>query len=367
LSLDLHRGRLPLANLAGLLSRLLPASRRYLHTSKGVRQPAGGHGRRYWVLSRGLCRFFRVPLLPEAAAARQLDALELQIERLSPFAETGSCHHFGAGFVSLWLWDQEAVRQAAEAIGVDAARLQVLPETALLPPAADGVRLIETLEGVEAQSWVAGSLAASRWWPTPPDTRAWMLFQRGASVAPERVSTALPPPVHLDWLDRPWPQSRGGGSFDIGRVDLRLVAAVVLAMLLIGYGYLGAEYLRLAHELSLVEAATAAQTRATQPELRARAKALENQAAIHALHDLDRYPGQLALMARVTEILPKNETHLAGWTWEHGQLELTVAADHQLDALYFVRSLQKIDGFGNVAAERAGENSLRIRLTVAPR
>lgn len=367
MSLDLHQGRRRLANLPGLLSRLLPAPRRYLHTSGGVREPAGGRGGRQWIVSRGLCRFFKVPLLPEAAASRQLDALKLQIERLSPFDEPGSCHHFGAGFVSLWLWDQEAVRLAAEAIGVDMARLRVLPETALLPPAAGGVRLVETLEGFEAQNWVEGSLAASRWWPSLPDARAWTLFQRGASVAPEHISPMPPRPVRLDWLDRPWPQSRGGGSFDIGRLDLRLAAGVVVAMLLIGYGYLGAEYLRLAHELSLVEAATAAQTHATQPELRARAQALENQAAIHTLHDLDRYPGQLALMARVTEILPKNETHLADWTWEHGQLQLTVAADHQLDALYFVRSLQKIDGFGNVAAERAGENSLRIRLTVAPR
>lgn len=47
---------------------------------------------------------------------------------------------------------------------------------------------------------------------------------------------------------------------------------------------------------------------------------------------------------------------------------MTVAADHPLDALYFVRSLEKIDGFKNVAAERAGgDNSLRIRLMVDPK
>lgn len=45
-----------------------------------------------------------------------------------------------------------------------------------------------------------------------------------------------------------------------------------------------------------------------------------------------------------------------------------MAADHPLDALYFVRSLEKIDGFKNVGAERAGgDNSLQIRLAVDPK
>lgn len=311
------RSQLLAANLGAIVSRLSPAPRLYLHTATGVEEPAGRHGRRYWVVSRGLCRFFRVPLLPEAAAARQLDALALQVKRLSPFPETGSHHHFGSDFISLWLWDQEAVRRASEAIGVDVGRLRVLPEPALLPPGADGVRLIDTIEGVEGQSWNAGSLAASRWWPAPPDPRAWVLFQRGASVAPDRITPATLPAVRLDWLDRPWTQSRSGGSFNLGRLDLRLVAVVAVAMMLIAYGYFGTEWLRLARDTSAVEAEIAAQIRTAEPGLKARTIALENEAAIHALVELDRFPSQLALLARVTEILPKNETHLADWIYEH--------------------------------------------------
>jgi len=368
LSLDPHPGGPPLQNLTAILARLSAPPRLYLQKTNGVQEPTGRRGRRYWVISRGLCRFFKVPLLPDAAASRQLDALALQVKRLSPFAETGSHHHFGAEFVSLWVWDQQAVRHAAEAVGVDVARLSVLPETALLPPAAEGVRLVGTIEGVEAQSWRGGGLSASRWWSSLPDARAWTLFQRGASIIPEHISPALPRVMRFDWLDRPWTHGRGASSFDIGQVDLRLVAALLAAMMLIAYGYLGAEWLRLARAMSSVSAETVAASSASKPVRRARAAALENEAAIRALQDLERYPGQLALFARVTEILPKNETHLTEWTWEHGQLEMTVAADHPLDALYFVQSLQKIDGFKNVAAERAGgDNSLRIRLSVEPR
>ena len=357
-----------LPNVPALLSRLSVPPRLYVQKTDQVQQPTGRRGRRYWVVARGLCRFFRVPLVPNAAAARQLDALALQIKRLSPFAETGSHHDLGAQFVSLWLWDQQAAQQAAEAVGVDLARILVLPETALRPPAAEDVRLIETIEGVEAQSWSGGSLAASRWWPASPDGRAWTLFQRGASIAADRITPAPPAPMRLDWLDRPWTRARNSAGFDVGRVDFRLISAIAAAMLLIAYGYLGAERLRLDRALSAVAMEGSAVASASMPTRRARSAALENAAVIHALQGLDRYPGQLAVFARVTEILPKNETHLTEWTWEHGQLEMTVAADHPLDALYFVRSLEKIDGFKNVAAERAGDdNSLRIRLTVDPK
>jgi hypothetical protein len=351
-----------------VVALLSPAPRLYRQTGRGIEEPAGGRGRRYWVVSRGLCRFFRIPALPEAAAARQIEALALQAKRLSPFVETGSHPHFGGAFIALWLWDQQAVRGAAAAIGVDVARLRVVPETALLPPAADGVRLVKTIDGVEGQNWIGGNLAASRWWPAPPDIHAWTLFQRGAAIAPDRRAVAVPAPVRLGWLERPWTHARSAGSFDIGRLDLRLVAAALAAVMLIAYLYLGAEWLRLARDLSGVDARIAAAARASAPVLRARAVALDNAAAIRAIQGLDRYPGQLALFARVTEILPKNETHLSEWSWERGQLEMTVAADHPLDALYFVRSLQRIRGFTNVVAERAGgDNSLRIRLAVAPR
>ncbi|MBV8121835.1 MAG: hypothetical protein JO081_18065 [Alphaproteobacteria bacterium] len=354
--------------LTAALSRLAPPPRLYLHKSDGVEEPTGRRGRRYWVVSRRLCRFFQVPLLPDATASRQFDALALQVKRLSPFAETGSHHDFGLEFASLWLWDQQAVRQEAETVGVNVAQTPVVPETVLLPADTDGVRLVRTLEGIEAQCWRNGSLAASRWWPSLPDARAWMLFQRGASILPERIAPALPAAVRLDWLDRPWTRSRRASAFDIGQVDLRLVAAVVGAMMLIAYGYLGAEWLRLAWATSALTRQAVAASAAGKPARHARVSAFENEAAIRALQDLDRYPGELALFARVTEILPKNETHLAEWTWEHGQLEMTVAADHPLDALYFVRSLEKIDGFRNVAAERAGgDNSLRIRLSVDPK
>ncbi|HZT87010.1 MAG TPA: hypothetical protein VFA12_03505 [Stellaceae bacterium] len=354
--------------LAALVSRWTPPPRLYLQTADGVEEPQGRRGRRYWVVGRGLCRFFRVPLLADASAAHQAEALRLQFERLSPFVETGSHAHFGRDFASLWLWDAEAVRLAAESVGADLRRLRALPETALMAPAGSDVRLVATIDGFEGQSWIDGGLAASHWWPSLPDARQWLRFLRGASVPHDSPAPLAPQPVRLDWLDRPWTRDRAAGGKPLEQFDLRLAGAGIGVVLLLAYCYVGGEWLRLRHDVAAAATAIEARAQSDLPAAEARAAALDNLAAIQALHGLDRYPSQLALMARVASSLPKNETHLTAWNWDRGQLEVTVAANHPLDARFFVRSLEQIDGFKNVAAQRAGgDNSLNIRLVVEPR
>jgi hypothetical protein len=354
--------------LASLLTRWAAPARLYLQTSGGVEEPRGRRGRRFWIISRGLCRFFKVPLLADASAAHQIDALKLQIERLSPFVESGSHAHFGPDFVSLWLWDADTARLAAETIGVDLTRMRVLPETALRPNDENGVRLVTTLDGIEGQSWIKGSPAASHWWPTPPDAGEWLRFVRGASVAHDHLAPLSPTPLRLDWLERPWTRTRVAGSFALDQLDLRIAAVGIGAVMLVFYCYFGAEWLRLVHDVDAATAAAAARSQASTAITEARATALDNLAMIENLRALDRYPSQLEVMARVAGSLPKNETHLTAWSYDHGQLEVTVAADHPLDARFFVRSLEQIDGFKNVSVQRAGDdNSLNIRLMIDPK
>jgi hypothetical protein len=350
-----------------LTSRFVRPPRLYLQRAAAVEEPLVRYGRRYWVVPRSLCRFFKIPPLADASNDRQLDALRLQIERLSPFVESGSHFHFGANFINLWLWDAQVVSDAATAIGIDLRRVSVLPESAL-QPAGEGVRMIECLDGVEGQCWNQGSLVASRWWPTPPDSRNWVLFQRGAAVSPDRLTTNPPAAVALPWLPRPWTNSRTDGWGGISNIDLRLAAAGIAVALLIGYDYLGMEWLRLSWARSAVERQITVHSAEVAPTVEARIAALENAGVIQRLRRLDPYPSQLSLMARVADILPKNETHLTEWSYDRGQLEMTVAADHPLDAVFFVRALERVDGFKSVAVERAGggDNSLRIRLTVEP-
>ena len=355
------------AELSSFSSLLAPKPRLYLHRLDQVDEPASNRGRRYWVVSRALCRIFKVTPLADASTARQLEALRLQTERLSPFAETASHFHFAQEAISLWLWDARAVEEAAGAIGVDPRRVTVVPETAMYPP-GDGIRLIQCLDGVEGQCWENGSLSASRWWPGPPDKSGWILFQRGASIEPDRIMTEPPPAISLPWAARPWTKSASQGLGGITGLDPQLAAAVAAVVLLIGYGYIGAEWFRLAFDISAVERKIAAASAANAPLTEARTAALTNQAAVSRLREVDPYPSQLALMARLANILPKNDTHFTEWSYDRGQLEITVAAGQPLDATFFVRALDRLGDFKAVSAERAGsDNSLRIRLTVEPR
>ncbi len=347
-----------LANLAALLR---PPPRLYRQRRDGVDLPDAGRGPRWWILSRGLCRFHRIPLAP--GGSRQ--SLTLAMARLSPFEETATHLHTGDRFVTAWLWDQGAAFAAAREAGLDPRQLRFLPETVLLPPQPEGLRLVETMDGVEAQYWNDGSLVASRWWAEPPDDQAWLLFQRGGSLPPDRLSAVPPRPLQLAWLERPWTRPRPGAKLALGRVDARLAAAALALPALVALGIQAGQAMRLSHDIGVLEREVAARSEDVRPILDARSRALDNLAAIRLWRDVDPYPGQLRLMALVARKLPANETHFTDWSFDRGQLEVTLAANRPLDTLSFVRGFEGADGFRNVTVERVGsDNALRIRLMV---
>ena len=340
-------------------------SRIYLETLDGVQLPDNGRGRRYWVVSRGLCRFFPISLLGDVASANRRAALDLEIKRLSPFAETGSWVHLSPGFASVWLWDAEKTRAAGALVGVDVTRPRVLPEPALLPPIDAGLRLIEGLDGYEGQFWSDGGLSAGRWWPKLPDQRAWAHFQRGASVKPDAFTSVAPEPQRLDWMKRSWTRSRTTGPLDLSRLDMRLVLAGAVVAILAAYGYQGARYLHTRSAAAAAEREAEARASAVEPTLTARLQALDSMAAIGALRALNPYPGQLTLMARVAEVLPAQGARLEDWLYDRGRLEMSIASDAPVDLVKLIRSLEAGGVFRDVEAERTGNNNtLRLHASV---
>lgn len=355
------------AGLIAFAARLLPPPRLFFETEAGIEAPPAGRGRRYWIVARGRCRFFKVSLLPAASHARQLAALGLEAQRLSPFAETGWHLHLGGDFAAIWVWDQAATRAVAAAAGIDIARSRVVPEPAMQPPGDDGLRLVQTLDGVEAQYWSGGALAASRWWPKAPDGRAWLTFQRGAALAPDEIDPVPPQPQHLGWLTRPWTTARAAGSFGLTRIDTRIAAAALGAVILLAYAYQGAQWLRVERDVALLRQEIARRSQQIEPLLEARSRALDNQSAIRLLRDLAPFPSQLALMARITATLPADGARLTAWVYDRGQLELGIASPRPLDVVKLVRALEGLDHFKSVAAERTGTgNSLRLHVALDP-
>ena len=146
-------------------------------------------------------------------------------------------------------------------------------------------------------------------------------------------------------------------------VALSGVGGFVMAL-----AFFGAEALRLTIDTQSVQRELEARSTGIRPVLDARTAALDNAEIVRRFKDIDPFPSQIALMANIAQVLPKNETHLTEWNWDHGQLEIVVAANHPLDTLYFVRSIEHLPGFKGVTAEQiSGDNALRIRANVDPK
>ena len=84
----------------------------------GVENPAGGAGRRLWVLSRALCRYKIFPLLDDTNAAKRMSALDLRITEWSPYGDTARLVYDDGKRIGVWIWDRAAVDAQIAAAGL---------------------------------------------------------------------------------------------------------------------------------------------------------------------------------------------------------------------------------------------------------
>ena len=158
------------------------------------------------VLSRALYRCKQVALGHVAPSERRAVLRNLLLA-WSPF-ERSEYRVAWQGTAALAVaWDHEAVDTLRAAAGI-AATAALWPETFLRETrTSDGLRVLQCLEGVEAQLWRGASLQASRWWPRRPDAAEAELWLR--SLGGERaLPDALPAPTPAAWLRRPWAELR---------------------------------------------------------------------------------------------------------------------------------------------------------------
>ena len=77
-----------------------------------------------------------------------------------------------------------------------------------------------------------------------------------------------------------------------------------------------------------------------RPLLTARSQALDEAARIEALLGLDPYPGQLDLLARVAETLPKSDVVIKEWNFQNGKLRITLSSSRRPRAAKPARPLR---------------------------
>lgn len=235
--------------------------------------------------------------LSDLAATDRLSALRAQLAAWEPLPD--------AHVLVTW---QGAV---AQAFAIEKGRLESvavknpswLPETLAREASSDGVRLVQALDGFEAQAWKAGVLRSTRWWAARPSAQEWTLFLRQAGWAgqpaqadavpqspPWKRPSALPAPA--DRLEQV-----GQGS------EKRL--AGILALVLIGFGAMSARMLWDAHEARRQSQATLAELKAeVAPVLAAREKALSAADRGAALISRLQAPRPLEVLEELLRLLP---------------------------------------------------------------
>jgi len=334
----------------------------YLQYRDRTERPPNWRGRRYWVIARSLCgfRFFR---LANVGRSDLKDAAALKAREWAPYLEPGFHVHLTGDAARIWVWDDARVKDAMAAAGVRPGRVAVFPETALQARAADGLHLIDCLEGVEGQLWTEGELTASRWWAETPSPGQWLEFQRATGMLVQALPQ-VPPAEQPVWSSRSWTST--GGRLGLERRS-REAAIAGAGALLAAYAYLGGSVAHDALALSDIENRLVDAQRRSAPAIADRERALANFDFLAGFHKLDPYPSQLAILARVAEKLPSNGAQLASWTYQQGDLQFTVfSPSSAADMLFYVKTYSSVEGFTDVTADRAeGDRSLRMKLRLA--
>lgn len=350
------------------LNRFLSRSPRlYPWRAEGARPGAPGNGAAVLMAARSLCRFRAFARPDGASDAKQRAALALRIREWAPFDQADHISVDIAGHHLVWAWDARAAQAALTALGLRPGRTKVLPETLFQEPMAEGLRLIAGLEGVEGQVWRGGALVESRYWAEAPDERAWIAFQRGAGLRPEAMAPRPPEPSRVAWLERPW----GGGDTSplalLDRLEPRDLAAVLALAAAAPLIFLGAERLRVQSDLSAANGRIAALEASAGPVIEARGQAFAAVDRIQTLLNLDPYPPQITILARVAQALPNDGTRLVDWLYQNGDLEFGLSSPNPLDARTIVERFENAGLFTGVSVDRTNSQIQKLRMKVLPR
>ncbi|MGM9516480.1 hypothetical protein ACS5PK_19690 [Roseateles sp. DB2] len=171
-------------------------------------------------------RWFRLSTLP---AHERLAALRMQALAWQPFEDKG-CALALLGDQGLAVcWDRRAAREALEAAGIEEGRVLWQPEPLFVTPMDEGVRLVQGLDGVEAQCWESGQLRSSQWWAKAPDAQSWSHFLHASAQSAQDMPALEAAAVRArSWIPVIDPQGNAGQRDTERR--LVLVCGMALAL-----------------------------------------------------------------------------------------------------------------------------------------
>jgi hypothetical protein len=336
-----------------------------LQSSQGLSEFPGSGRRVSWIVGR---RFLRHNLFEVAEAlpeAKRKSALGLMVRKWSPFTATGFVAHWVGNKASVYAWDSLQINDAITAAGFDPARCSIWAETFFRAPAADGARLAVMSDGLEGQAWRHGLLAATRWWPTAPNARDWLLFLRSAGVDLSHTSPAVPAPVESGLLVLPWTVETTSITDIWSLVQNNQAAAIAAAVIAAPFLYFLTEAAVLSVGTLRAKSAIAGMSAANQSVRTDRTTALTNLDAADSYLFLESTPPQFELIAAAADLIKDRRVNISGWLFDNGNLEVVLQADRPMEAPFFIEAFEKDPHFSGVTSSTANqEKELHLKMQV---
>lgn len=322
--------------------------RRFLQSTEKTEAPQNRFGALQWVLTRPMYRFQTFDLA-QVPAKNRAQALRLELAQWTPFASSDYYVGWHGQQALVWGWDAGKVKQAIIAQGLKPQRARILPESVLQTPVENGLCLSRCREGFEGQFWRDSQLERSRWWQQLPDSDEWLMFQRDAGIAPNEQQ-AQPPAPRVSPLNlQPWVNE--AGSSDDQKMQLeRLVIALSVFLLLLPTLWYGFSLYKMQRGAAQLHDQQVQLQRDTDPIMQARREALDYVARINALRVLEPYPSQLALMAKIAQVLPQDKSYIKDWDFQSGKLKITLTPTSDISTTYLIGLLQQAGLFRDVKA-----------------
>lgn len=322
--------------------------RRFLQGTEKTEAPQNRFGALQWVLTRPMYRFQFFDLA-QVPPKNRTQALRLELAQWTPFADSDYYVGWYGQRALVWGWNAGKIKHAIAAQGLKPQRVRILPETVLQTPLQDGLCLTRCLEGYEGQYWREGHLERSRWWPQLPAPDEWLMFQRDAGITPDAQQNQPPAPRANPLNERSWVNQAGSSGGDAIQLERLIIALCILLLLLPTFWYGFSLYKVQQSAAQLHDQLTQLQ-REAGPVAQARSEALDHLARINALRALAPYPGQLALMAKIAEVLPKDNSYVKDWDFQQGQLKVTIASKSDISTTLLIGMLQQSGSFRDVKA-----------------
>ena len=313
------------------------------------------------IISRALCHFETMPNPSGGHSLRRYEAAKLSAKARTPIAEPDFYFDWGAGRIGIWSWPKSLTAELADFEG------EILPETILHPPLANGARLMAAIDGFEGQVWRDSQLIASRWWPVRPTLADWTGFLRATRGA--ESSDSVPAAIETPLLDKPANAQPYTALIDrIRAINLRDITALVLICIAVPSLFLIGQWaqLRQAQASARSELAVLSEETAEISAARQTAQRSANELAAYAGTLNRRHPA--AILASVSAELARFSIRLDAYEQTDDSLSLTLHASDDFAPESLVRAMENNPLMNTVSLEPgrgAGEWTLTAQLEAA--